>query len=844
MNKRFLLSLFTALLAVFGVKSQVTNYALEFDKDGYVDCGLLTSLDGRESYLLQFWMNPSEWVEGANLISRGDGFKAVLGEEGKVEFTVGAVGLTLSGVPLNEWTLVTLRSKDGIAYVNGSRKKTALPAVPHSGENDKLILGGGGYVGRLDEVRIWGSALNADFDYFERTTLNRWNPNWDDLLVYFKMDDELCDNLVDYKSIYNAESEASNNHGIFSATGVARVVADNPKLPYLLNGAYTANVRFFDRAIPREQYLLSNDLIILGINSYADGHLKTQTPNNHARLEGCEYLDEFEGRKGVVAFDGNSKIIAPKRSMDIGDKGYTFECWLYVDEWVEGAYIYRKENADGQGFSISLGKEENHEMVVKVNGNKFVNQRLMKSNKWMHFALGVNGENTPSRTFWFMYNGKNVGWGSSASDESTDYTPVGNEDCEAVIGENFKGKIDDFVIWNRTIGRNETADHMNQLPMPGLSVALTADNMSKADTYYSFDDAERPGWSYYSQDEWRDIMLKAYEGHRGYQVRISVASHDGWTNTIQNKSKRKNFVDDLVEIAEGYDGVELDLEWIYGEQTYLGILSDEIRAALPEGKKYMVSCHNVAYRFPLKRMASVDAFTFQQYGPQMEHFRYSHFERMCNEFVNYGFPKEKIITSYSTTTSNGKKDGAADTPIRGVKDGFLEGDYVPSEELDQKTVGGGYTFAFTGPKLTYKRAKYTTDNGLGGIFYWDMGNDTPVAHPYNLAKWCSYGLNANVDTLVTSVVVRHQSSALPEVIDRAKQEVEVVVSPNPAENMISISLKDGRVMKSAEVFDASGRKVLEVEVPRADVSALPSGHYFVAVTTDEKAVLRGRFIKR
>ena len=53
------------------------------------------------------------------------------------------------------------------------------------------------------------------------------------------------------------------------------------------------------------------------------------------------------------------------------------------------------------------------------------------------------------------------------------------------------------------------------------------------------------------------------------------------------------------------------------------------------------------------------------------------------------------------------------------------------------------------------RAKYCVDNLMQGIFYWDMGNDVKPDHKYSLAKACSYGLNSNVDSLVTNVVVNH-----------------------------------------------------------------------------------------
>lgn len=824
--KRFLFTITIAGLSAFASIAQVVNYALQFEPSGTVDCGAVPELDNRASYLVQFWMNPSKWTEGATLIQRGDDFRVSMGPEGVLKFMVAGSSYETSGIPIDEWSLVSFRSNDGEVYINGIRNGTPGVSIPAG--TGRLVLGGK-YTGFLDEIRIWGSALDDQFNYFEHTTLNKWNPYWDDLIVYYKTDQELCPDLVDYKGIYSPDA-AFNHHGVLSKEGVTKVAVDNPGLPYLINSAYTANERFYDRAIPRDQYLLSNDLIILGIESMPDGHLRTCTPNNHATINGAEWMAEFEGRVGVMSFDGNSSLDCGTDIMRYDAPGYTFESWIYVDEWVPGAYIFRKETDDGsEGFSIRLGEESNHEVIVRVNGSNFYNQRQMKSGKWVHLAIGVNGGTTPSQIFYWMYDGTRVGYGSNKCDNSTNFTPTGNAGCHGMIGEGFKGKLDEFVMWDMGLQRGELARHVDGLPMPGLNKCVTADLMQRANTYLSFNDPAKPGYSFYSQDEWKRIMEAAYAGHRGFKTRISVKSHDGWESTLWSAEKRKIFAADLAEISKPYDGVELDLEWIYGEQTQLGYLSDDIRKALPEGKTFMISCHNVAYRFPKSKIANCDGFTFQQYGPQNTHSYYSHFKTMAQTFVDYGFPKEKILCSYATTTSNGYKDGQSVMPIKGVKDGFMEEGFVPDAEID---FGGsdGYTYYFDGPLQTYMRARYVTDNHLGGIFYWDMGNDTRPEHPYNLAKWCSYGLNANVDTLVTEVAVKHYDPLSISAIRDDAGTVAITYDPDTD----SIVVESAESATKISVYTVTGQVVADSPLAgnRTGSLGLSGGVYIVRADFD------------
>ena len=836
--------------------AQVDNYAIRLSAGGSVDCGSMPELNGCSSYAIQFWMNADEWPEGATILQRGKGLRIWMNGKNNVTATIGDQTLAFSSTSLttNRWNHLMFLS-DGTKiyfYVNGNRLKSVTTECPIPEDSESsFIIGGDQYQGRIDEIRVWNTAISDQYGYFINNTLNKWVPQLDNLVAYFKGDQELCPNLVDYKALFDP-SASTNHHGIFSASGATlEKVTDNKGLPYLLNGAYTENSRFYDRAIDRDKYLLSNDLIILGITSYSDGHLEYTSPCDHGSVENGEYLAEFEGRTGVLNLKGNGAKVTTTKTALVPPvvngvaQGYSFETWIYLDKWTEGAYIFRKESADGQhGFSISLGDEELKAVIVKVNGKKYVNRSKLELGKWMHMAITTFGGSTTRTIFLFAYDGNESYATASLSDNTTEDTPTEMDNCVAYIGENLSAKLDETVLWNQRLSLDDIRNHMNNVPFPGISKVVTAQVIMKAAAYYRYDDPEKLIYDSYSQDEWRRIMLSAYEGYRGYQVRISVRGHTDWQSTISNANKRKIFAADLARLSEGYDGVELDLEWMDGTQTNLGLLADDILAALPKGKTLMISCHAYgAYQFPKAKISKVDGFTFQQYGPQNTFSKWNNFTSSYNSFVNYGFPKNKIYLSYSTTTSKGyTSNGTAQGDVVGVqKEGFLNEDtYTPDYTSDYETCPyNGYTYYFMGPGQVYRRAKFCVENNVQGIFYWDMGNDVATAHPYSLPKACAYALNSNVDSLVTEVVINHPTGIRQLTkIDEAKVSIHL----NTNAQILTAECPSGFNITNIQLYATSGKCMAASRHQTVSTKGLPRGVYMARISMADGTVVCRKFI--
>ncbi|WP_455586771.1 LamG-like jellyroll fold domain-containing protein [Bacteroides sp.] len=837
--------LFLLFCGVMHSFAQVDNYSLKLSSQGNVIFNHMSELDNLSSYTIQFWLNVSEWNKGSVIYSQGDGFKASLGEPKTLEFIVG--NKTIKGISddlvVDNWCQISFFcnegkgeiSINGVTVYNGDETLSAIPAS----ESNFII--GGQFNGKIDEFRIWKALLAKDYDCFRNNTLNKWAPQWNDLVAYYKFDQNQCDNVVDYTFKY---------HGVFSSIGAERaIVTDNEKFKYRISAAYSDFSRFFDRAIDREKYLLSNDLIVLGINSYNDGSLKISYPNNHGVVANGEYLNEYEGREGVLSLKGEGAgMVAGLNALTPTDK-YTFETWIYLETWQEGAYIFSKESEDAtSGFSIRLGGEENKQIIVRLNGNEYISQKKMKLNQWVHFAVTtwMTGEGG-SKLFLFCYNG--VGGYATQSISSTkddEWLPRGNEQIEAVLGKNINAKFDNTVIWH--VGRDASgiASDMASLPMPDFDTVVTASVLHPANSYWMYDNPEDLGYDSYSYKHFINIMRRAYDGYRGYHIRMSVSSHDGWQNTFADAQKRIKFAADLAKIAEEFDGVDLDFEWCYGDYTCwdnYGKLILEIDKVLGKDKILTVSPHYVSYSLQPKYMEPVDYFTFQIYGPGSHVFIWNNYLDAYNKFTAQGFPKGKILMSYATTTSRGYKNGqeiAGAAPI-GVRNGLLDGNYTP----DMNIVNDGtYDRYITGFNQTYERAKYTQDKDLTGIFYWDMGNDVKTWHKYSLVKAASYALNSNVDTLVTKV------DNLPTSIERTmtthSQNDKLMIYTNRGTGSISFGLPENVTPYRVQVFDMKGLCVINKETDKSTlvVDSLPGGYYAVSLLTTSGKLLNGKFLKK
>ncbi|MCK9507711.1 MAG: T9SS type A sorting domain-containing protein, partial [Pigmentiphaga sp.] len=215
-------------------------------------------------------------------------------------------------------------------------------------------------------------------------------------------------------------------------------------------------------------------------------------------------------------------------------------------------------------------------------------------------------------------------------------------------------------------------------------------------------------------------------------------------------------------------------------------------------------------------------------------------------FINQGYPKNKIIMSYATTTSKGYNDANGNSqtnaaPI-GVRNGLLDGSYTPDQDvvIDNQ----GYYRFLTGVNQTLARTEYVQEKDLAGIMYWDMGNDVPTSHPYSLPKISNFAIASNVDTLITEVdltpnYILHVAADSPRSIS---------VYPNPSSSEIRITLPQDETSSSVFFYNTSGqliqKKYLRNYTEKIEISSIPTGLYNVFITAPSGNYYSSKFVKQ
>lgn len=839
MKTKFLLLFFLGILYAGSAVSQTTNLALRFNGDGQVDCGTIQDLDNLDLYAIQFLVNPSEWVENAYVFKRGSGdeeFSLRLGSTGQLIYKAGAQEITATTeLPVGEWTQLTISAfANGIdVWTNGVKvwKANASGAVIPASESPFVI--GERFKGRIDEFRFWNTEMPGaePENLMFRNTVNKFHPKYDHLLFYYKFDQDQCDDIVDYKLAH---------HG--TPVNVTReAVTDNDYFKYRVVSGYSSFVRHSDRLqIDRDMHLLTNDVIFLdGQVSGYTGEITMTYPDNQGTLNKAAYVSEYGGRKGVLHFEGEGA------GMNVGDKvlnanlglptlNYgTIEAWINIEEWRTDAAIFNKSD-DNHQLAIKLGDESKKELLVVVNGYTYNFENALKADGWEHIAVAIVSSTgrAQARVRLYTNSGATQAYSTriSTTDADDDFTFLSTT-ADAVVGENFKGYIDEVMVWGNSRDANKVAQDAE-----GTSGDLTfpggGDGAIYLLSYWKFDDAENPGKDTRSWKEMLGEIRKMYEGYRGYKIRIGLISSDSengnkvWPSHISEAAWREQLVADVKELLPYCDGIDIDFEWLYSGDsrwnTGYGPMVEQLREAIPSDKVFSVSLHPVAYYLPAEYIDMPDYYTFQIYGPAVTWFAYDNYVSAYSNFISWGFPKEKIGMSYPTTASTG-------STVSGYKNIVAAN---PDLTTDQNTATmSGSTFTFNGVDCVKDKMNFILEQNSGTVMYFDMGNDVSVSDPLSLIRAANLVISANVDTLITTTEV----SALPELTRENPQQTKLVYDEQ-ARQIVVASVSDAELLRVA-LYSVSGMMLRDEKASGSQHSmrtdGLLSGIYIAQVRTTE-----------
>lgn len=833
--RKFFLLCSVAFLSLM-LHAQVDNYALKFDGTGSVNCGQLQELDGIGNFTIQFWINPEQWVDNAYIYRVGEtgSLSAKLGTPGNLVLTFGQKSITASSNALKAgfWAQISIIKNNTQLKVLINNIETTINEenvdIPSSVATSNFILGEN-YKGCLDEFRIWKTSVGERYLMWQNT-LNEFHPDYADLVAYYKLDQKECSKMVDYTFKY---------HGTLIGGVVKEKVTDNDKFKYKVVTAYTNFTRYFDRPnIQKENYLMANDLIILDMTAYEDGHARMNNPANDGVIANGRYLNEFEGRTGVLALNGNGA------KMDVGpdalapEDAYSFATWIYLDEWTPGAFIIKKEKSDTQGFSVRLGDEAENEVIVRLDGTEFKisgTKSKLTTKKWMNFGVIANSTSLkyPQEIFRFVFDGSGAYPTVYPQIVEKDYKIENVSDVNTIIGENLKAKFDETIIWHKKRTVADVRNEMNNgLRVPTIGNSIEEDFQFYVNSYWKYDYEQEPGRDSYSYKEFIRQMRKAYEGRTGYNIRFGLRSSGNWQSMVANSSKRATLVEDIARIIEENDiaGIETDLEWAYSDYdvTNYSNLIAELKARMPD-RIISSSPHAVCYNLKRNALDAADRFSFQVYTNR-DLFTMDSYKNAYNSFKNFGYPNSKIVMSYGATSSWGDNN----SPENGYVS--LIGFDPRPDVVSIKNPNTQVNYNVCSFNQVWDRAQYVRDQDLAGLMYWDMGNDLPATEELSLCRAANFALSSNVDLLVTDENIGSIVSIEKNETKTTKNQL--FVYPNPAKGEVTMRLAEGMQIDYVEIYDMLGRRVdyisgINLSETRYTLPSSMQGNYIVKVKSTE-----------
>lgn len=850
-----------ALTMSCSMSAQTVNYALDNPEGkGHVAVCTLTELNGSQEATIQLWMKPTAW-RNAKLLGQ-DNFSLETTASGKIVLKTGDRKATLitPANMLNKWSQLTIVIDKGVvtAYIN-KKKVTVIGAAAETlntsswSSNHLACFLAEGFQGSLDEIRVWSSALDPS-DFYWRNTLNPYTTDTSTLIAYWKCDQDQCENLVDYKMAH---------HGEFY--DIARKeVTDNELFKYRVVSGYTSLMRFTDRGnINRDMFRMTNDVILLTGRIQEDGSLLGEYADNSLEATNAGYLSSFEGREGLMEFKGKGSVMTAKDSRLMGDPrtatsyGPTAQisvgAWVYIDEWTEGAKIMSQYKDEANCFVVSLGNPEENELKVNVCGTVASLKGKIQTGKWQYITVYFTASaGNLSDVSWEPIK---IGVGEMNDDNFVSQiygrTPVEGAVVEMsgdnmtitafpallgatfTLGQDLNGKLDEVMVW----ASDRLAQMLNDATKPYQWNAGSWPNVF-LNAYWKGDDPENPGKDYQTYKYMTDIIRSYFNGTRGAKVRLGIIYQGGekWKNQILDKEENlDNLIRDLKTYITYFDGLDIDLEWMYSASDWnvynhiVERIAKEVMVDHPD-KNLTCSLHSVSYNgFNKSLFDYVDYFTFQLYGPNLDPTDYNYYTNAYNWFINYGYPKDKILLSYSILTQVGTVEGYKDLF---EKYGLDDANYTPS--LTSWDCNGTMK-KFNSVELVRKKQNFIIDKDVRGTMYFDMGNDLKVTDPKSLIHAQNEVISSNVDTLITEVDMSHViSTGMNEVNANTDDLARITMAYGNQE--IAVDMNDPQHEALVEIFTLEGMKLASGNVKGSAHFAVPGQKqvYLVRIVQEGK----------
>lgn len=482
----------------------------------------------------------------------------------------------------------------------------------------------------------------------------------------------------------------------------------------LVNSSYIRG-DFFDLGrISGASLATCNDLIYITIRPYADGEAGFVLPDNSGTLTGgAGYEARNEDRRGVVTFDGTGTMECGGGLLDSPDgpcREFGFGTYLKIDEWVKGAFLFRKRSGKLTTAALRLGQREG-EMELVINGTVSTAQSdKLKAGSWIY--LGVTYKNSAADLF--VKNFPKVPFAGKIPAQ------VPNMRGSFQIGEKFKGSMDETCL------SAVAAPNLGKNP-----VEFTSWNNTKVLAYWKYDMAGKPGHDSHSWKTRLESIREALnEAEGGRRLRLGAAGGQ-WKEMAADHAARTRFADNCRKIIEDCraDGLDIDFEWACDAREYENLSKTllTLRSALGKDRILSVSLHPVSYALSKEAVDAVDFISYQCYGPSTDLFPYDRFVSEIKNALDYGIPAAKLLPGVPFYGTTGKAE-EQEAYYTFVKDGGLA-----DRTADQFSYKGR-DYVLNSQATLRKKARYVCENGLAGIMSWDLATDVDVTDDMSLLK--------------------------------------------------------------------------------------------------------------
>ncbi|OYX84718.1 MAG: hypothetical protein B7Y83_07220 [Flavobacteriales bacterium 32-34-25] len=822
--------LFIALLFTINqvVKSQTTNQSIAFSgtTSSYASFGNINELNGVNQFSFEAWVYINSWNVNSYIFSKTaptlpaqNRIDIQLGQSStkRLYFHVANNGNSYaqvdnSAIAVGQWNHIVM-AYDGTQsaynmiriYINGNQVTTGITYSSGNGTlptTTAVTTGafqiGKSFNGKVDEVKLWNYAITAS-DIDMKNTINKYHPSYANLISYWKMD-KSTSSVVDTKNNYS---------GTFSSASLVPVTNNNT-FKYKIVSTYVRS-NFYESNQVSEEYLRNNnDIIYLAANPYANGDLFFEYPVNDGVLTNAAYMASFASRNGLMDFSGSGASmncggdLLNKSTGGVGT--FSFASWVYIDQWVENSYIFRKYESTTKNIDLQLGAAANNQLIFHLSNGAdnyvIADNSGISAGGWHHVAVTYSGSAAAYQQVKIYVDGVSVAVSYKNGDGLVATTgPFSRSNFE--LGVNFDGKLDETVTSLLSFSNSEVNTIKNN------PIVVDSWNETKTSAYWKYDDVSQPGKDSRTWLGVLDGLKQTMTGYDGVQIRLGISGGD-WKTMMTNSTARTNFANKVKNIVEtyGFDGVDLDFEWCLTTQEWSDYSTTIVamNAILPSTFNFSVTLHPLYYKISSAAISALDFISIQSYGPSPNRFPYAEFVNNVSAMLTYGYPAQKLIMGvpfFGAATDDSK----VTTSYRAIVAQYPSLD--PSLDQISVNVPPVKDITFNGQETIIDKTKYVRDMSLAGIMYWDSATDVDYTNQLSLLRALNTIMNANLDEgnltakSVTSVKLENSSNTANGTNEVASN---VLIYPNPAKYVFTIELpveKEGCV----KIYSLNGQEI-------------------------------------